>query len=268
VVVADTPSAAASLPWSPSNDGTLHFTGLAPGTLYRLDVRGVDSVAGVGDPITWRWRSAPCLSPSAVAAANVTISPLRPGAVLSTWTGPNNSEQLGGMEYSVDDGQWTLTSVVGSIMLTGLTYPAWHSVSVRPVAHPVCRAAAGTFAATSMSWYEFAPAPGGVTILSGPAPVSASAYAVFVVNTTAVPSAVALQCVLDGGHWTGCGRGGVVRVGPLAAGPHSLSVRPVGVVDGRAGTASLPFEWIVAPQATATVLLAQLAEGLRGHWWR
>ena len=88
--------------------------------MYRLDARGVDSVAGVGEQITWRWRSAPCLFPSAVVTTNVEVFPLRLGAVLLTWARPDNSEQLGGMEYSVDGGQWTLTSVVGPVMFTGL----------------------------------------------------------------------------------------------------------------------------------------------------
>ena len=95
-----------------SSRAIVTVSGLAPGTGYRADFWGVDSVGNVGPSVSWQWSSAPCpdaaLVNTSLALGEVAASVVALGERVFQWQPlPNvDAVTVDGVQYSLDGAAW------------------------------------------------------------------------------------------------------------------------------------------------------------------
>ncbi len=126
--------------------------------------------------------------------------------------------------------------------MSNLALGAPHNVTVRAVRSPACDGAA---LVSTLSWFEPETGPGAVSFTAAPAGAVFSSFATFGFSSSAVPGTTLFQYSLDGSSWAPCSA--TLRVGPLAPGPHSVSVRSS---DGVTVSANKSVSWTVLSQSS------------------
>jgi hypothetical protein len=116
-----------------------------------------------------------------------------------------------------------------------------HNVSVKAVHDPACQEPPPA----TVTWFEPDASPGVATITQAPAGAVFSSFAFFEFDTSAAPGTTTFEYARDGSSWSPCGP--ALRMGPLAAGPHSLVVR---TSDGVSVSGNQSVSWTVLAQSS------------------
>lgn len=126
--------------------------------------------------------------------------------------------------------------------LSGLALGAPHNVTVKVVRDSSCPLESP---AALGAWFEPAPGPGVPIIVKAPAGAVFSSFATFEFDTSAAPGTTTFEFTRDGSSWSPCGP--VLKMGPLAAGPHTLTVR---TSDGVSVSENRSVSWTVLSQSS------------------
>ena len=250
--------------WTTTYRSAFSFTDLVPGAEYVVDVRGVSATGVEGSSVSWRWSSGACANATSVTIAGLTQSAIAYGERLVTWSplDPRLAPVTAGVEYSLDDEPWVVTSD-SYVVLSSLPLAVWHTLRVRAVTPTACSASTPPFSTQSLTWFESEPPPGAAAFAATPNTTTASAYAVFALNATTLPVLAEFEYSLDGSTWSGCDSG--LQLGPLSSGSHTLTVRTVVSIDGEdvlaAVGGSAQFQWTVVTSSASTISLSGLADG-------
>ena len=110
-----------------SASAAVAVSGLSPGATYRFDVYAVDSMNNSGPAVSWTWATVPCAAGAdAVALADVASYRVDFGQRAFRWVGVREPALTLGVDYAVDDGNWTTLPLysdavsMGFLLLSGI----------------------------------------------------------------------------------------------------------------------------------------------------
>jgi hypothetical protein len=244
--------------WQQTEGSVVSLSSLSAAVPYVLHSRAVDRAGNVGAVSSWRWSSGGCPSIAPVATA-LTVESYAAGVAARAvmWSVTSASGVLPSeVQYRLNDGPWLRTSD-RPILLRGLNATTQYRVDVRSAVPCGCEAVIPEQAWASDTWSTYESGPGRVGIVSAPTLSSNSLYGNFELNSTARDAW--FEYSLDGGSFAGCSSR--LRVGPLATGPHNVTVRSVDVNGTFRIDADVTYSWTVVSLSSSSLELNDLPDG-------
>jgi hypothetical protein len=244
--------------WTTATSGALSLTGLTAAVPYVLHARATDVTGNVGAVSSWRWSSGACPSTASLAVALALESYAVANDTRAVmWSVTSALSVLPSeVQYRVNDGPW-LRTVDRPILLRGLSATTQYRVDVRPAVPCGCEAVIPEQAWSSVRWFTYEDGPGRVGIVSAPTLSSNSLFGDFELNSTA--RSAWFEYSLDGGSFAGCSSS--LRVGPLATGPHNVTVRSVNSSGAFVVDAQQTYSWTVVSLSSSSLSLVDLPDG-------
>ncbi len=244
--------------WTTATSSALSLTGLTAAVPYVLHARATDDTGNVGAVSSWRWSSGACPSTASLAVALALESYAVANDTRAVmWSVTSALSVLPSeVQYRVNDGPWLRTSDRPILFrICSLDATTHYRVDVRPAAVPCgCEAVIAEQASSRVWWFTHESGPSSIGLVSAPALSSNSLYGEFEMNSTAW-----FEYSLDGGAFAGCSSR--LRVGPLATGPHNVTVRSVDVHGAFRGGAELTHSWTIVSLSSSSLALMDLSDG-------